>query len=256
MSPLEMQEKLVTPRIAAKMLESRFPGNRPISQHRVADYARMMADGEWDLTGDTIKFSREGELVDGQHRLSAVVQANTPVRMVVVRGVQSAAFGSIDVGRRRTAAQFLQGYKNAALVAAAVSGAFFCLPGVSQDTRVQVPRFQSVKDVLEAKPWIGALVSDIKCASGRISALSDKAVMVAAIMLTDKGYDRAGEFFCLVARGANLSLGSPEFILHRALISPRRRPGGGYVCIERYNLCVRHFLRWDSAQDKLHLEEL
>ena len=45
----------------------------------VTAYAEDMAAGRWKENGETIKFDSEGRLIDGQHRLAAVVKANTPI---------------------------------------------------------------------------------------------------------------------------------------------------------------------------------
>ena len=60
--------------------------------------------GEWQLTGEAIKLDDEGRVRDGQNRLHAIVQAGTPVRSVVARGVSEDAFDVMDTGRSRNAA--------------------------------------------------------------------------------------------------------------------------------------------------------
>jgi hypothetical protein len=61
-------------------------------------------------------------LVDGQHRLAAIVEADVPVEMTVFTEVAQGAFDVLDTGKRRNAADVLamEGEKSAVLLAAMV----------------------------------------------------------------------------------------------------------------------------------------
>jgi hypothetical protein len=61
-----------------------------------------MKAGQFLLTGDTIKFSREHVLSDGQNRLSACVRAGKRFRSHVVFGGSPEAFAVIDTNTPRT----------------------------------------------------------------------------------------------------------------------------------------------------------
>lgn len=76
--------------------------NRKLSEKKVQDYAKQMTDGEWVLNGEPIIFGKSGNLIDGQHRLRAVIYANATVQMLVVRGVNDEYFDSIDSGKSRS----------------------------------------------------------------------------------------------------------------------------------------------------------
>ena len=76
--------------------------NRKLSEKKVQDYAKQMTDGEWVLNGEPIIFGKSGNLIDGQHRLRAVIYANARVQMLVVRGVNDEYFDSIDSGKSRS----------------------------------------------------------------------------------------------------------------------------------------------------------
>lgn len=96
----------ITP-FRARQLLSFNEGNRRISHARVQQYAHEMKRGNWHLTGDTIKISQDKltgkiRLLDGQHRLEAIVLADVPVTTVVATGLSNAAFSVIDRGKTRT----------------------------------------------------------------------------------------------------------------------------------------------------------
>lgn len=77
---------LVTPKQAMEWLD-KSARNRTISQRRVSLYAAMMKRGDWYVTNAGIALNERDELIDGQHRLWAVVESETPTMMLVVRKV-------------------------------------------------------------------------------------------------------------------------------------------------------------------------
>lgn len=95
-----MKKILVTPAQAATWLRKTV-ANRPVSQATVAKYADDMRLGRWKYTGDTIKFDDAGNLMDGQHRLHAVVASKKEIVFAVVNEIEPQAFSCIDIGRSR-----------------------------------------------------------------------------------------------------------------------------------------------------------
>lgn len=93
----------VTPEMATTYLSQNIEKNRSINQNTVKNYARQMREGKWKLNGEAISFDNDGILINGQHRLSAVVKAGVPVPFVIVRGVDPSAFTTYDSGKNRTA---------------------------------------------------------------------------------------------------------------------------------------------------------
>lgn len=65
-------------------------------------YADQMKRNQWMMNGEAICFAEGGLLVNGQHRLNAIIKANVPVQILVVRGIQEDAFITFDNGRTRT----------------------------------------------------------------------------------------------------------------------------------------------------------
>lgn len=96
-----------TPEKAQEVLDFFNKGNRSTSTFYTTSYAKAMREGAWSDTGDTIKIDTEGRLVDGQHRLHALVEAGVTLPFLTVRGVDPAIFTELDQGFRRTASQFM-----------------------------------------------------------------------------------------------------------------------------------------------------
>lgn len=97
----------VTPEQAAKWL-SHNVANRTVRTARVREYAVAMTEGRWLYTADPIRFDEDGRLIDGQHRLMALVKAGVPIEMHVVRGLAREAQDKVDTGAARTASDALK----------------------------------------------------------------------------------------------------------------------------------------------------
>lgn len=77
--------------------------NRPHSEKGLLRYARAMKGGTWKLTGEPIIFSKSGNLLNGQHRLMACINAGISFPSVVIFGIDDDAFKFMDIGIARTA---------------------------------------------------------------------------------------------------------------------------------------------------------
>lgn len=102
-SAVSARQEVITPEIAAEMLAA-SKGNRHQRRWHVEWLASMMRRGEWRVTNQGIGFTRDGVLIDGHHRLSAVVKSGCTVQMLVALGLEPKVYLDIDQGRVRNAA--------------------------------------------------------------------------------------------------------------------------------------------------------
>lgn len=102
---MQIQIIEVTPRLAAEFLE-RNASNRRMRPGHVNALASVMAAGQFQSTHQGIAINTEGEVVDGQHRLAAIMRSGVSVRMPVAYGVNAEHYGHlmIDVGMNRSTA--------------------------------------------------------------------------------------------------------------------------------------------------------
>ncbi|MFJ8434340.1 hypothetical protein ACIQ9P_23850 [Kitasatospora sp. NPDC094019] len=100
------QKLKVTPEIAEIFL-SRNSVNRRLDKSHVQALVEAILRGEWQLTHQGIGFDRSGRLLDGQHRLHAIVEAGVPVEMFVWGGLSEDVFPVLDTVKRRSAADAL-----------------------------------------------------------------------------------------------------------------------------------------------------
>lgn len=76
--------------------------NRPIRTAWVRTLTTMILNDQWRLTHQGIAIDRDGRLVDGQHRLQAIISSGKTVPMMVTRGVDPESYGVLDCGARRS----------------------------------------------------------------------------------------------------------------------------------------------------------
>lgn len=96
----------VTPGLAQEMLR-RNPDNRNIKPSKAAQFTADMIAGRWAFNGEPLILSKEGLLNDGQHRLQGIIDANTPLSMVIVFGLERESRTTVDQGSARTAGDYI-----------------------------------------------------------------------------------------------------------------------------------------------------
>lgn len=113
----------VTPDIAVRWL-ARNTNNRKISPEYVEKHRSDILAGRWHFTGDAFRFDKDGTLLDGQHRLTALSQcpAGTVISALVITGLPTEAQSFMDLGKKRSAGDQLHliGIKNSTYIASVI----------------------------------------------------------------------------------------------------------------------------------------
>ncbi|MET7253454.1 hypothetical protein [Dyadobacter fermentans] len=101
---IDLQE--VSPALAEELLSGNV-SNRPLSKHHVSFLADQIKAGAWQVTGDPVKISSAGRVLDGQHRLHAIIQSGIPVQVFIASDVPDEVFTVLDTGKVRSAKDVL-----------------------------------------------------------------------------------------------------------------------------------------------------
>lgn len=212
----------VTPELAADWLGRKRP-NRNIRQRDVEKIARDIKDGRWQFNGDPIRFGLDGLLDDGQHRLSAVVLADTAVPMLVMRGLAVEARHTVDTGLNRRYYDMLAmaGHADASALAATTRRMWHWDRGLyvlhSASASIN-PSVQELDDYLEehndklvnAVAWGRTVYKDCHVSPTVFATL-------AMILPRAKKGKRSEEFLSKWISGASLEQGDPILLLRRRL---------------------------------------
>jgi len=106
MSAIKTSIVTVTPVMANAML-CHNTGNRTVREPNVQKYIKLLTNKEWKLTHQGIAFDVNGKLIDGQHRLMAIVRSGISAEMMVTHGLPTDSEQGMDQGARRSAADLL-----------------------------------------------------------------------------------------------------------------------------------------------------
>lgn len=242
----------VSPTVAERWL-GRNSQNRHIRQQWVTDLSRMMSDGEWMLNGESIKFATDGTLLDGQHRLHAVVTAGKTVPMLVVRGLAPVAQDTMDTGRARSAAHMLQikGYPNATNLAATARIVLIYNDGVREFIGSRKVSNRRIEQFAHGNVRLAVAASQSAQIS-RTFRMRPAIVGAAYYLLMRIDADATQEFFDRCADGVGLPAGSPILAL-RARVTANRE--------ERVNNPVEGdlsliFRAWNAWRQKRTMSQL
>ncbi len=247
--------------------------NRRFRPNKAAEYAEAMLRGEWTL-GDSIKFEVGDMLIDGQHRLMAVVIAGQTkpdiiVPFLVTYDMPPGADVNLDQGMRRSIPDMLQmrGEGNTLHLAAAIRLVYQYQQLQSGDPfnidvwrRRAFSRDQSFK-VLDENPGLRDALED----AGIIAKVVTRSAGTAAIYLIKQVWpaEQVDEFLSRLASGADLSAGSPILALRETYAHIKLHSRGAKrvagpedlaLFITAWNLYVKGKpraarFRWDPAVD-------
>ncbi len=208
----------VTPQLAQEWL-LRNEGNRPIQMHTVENYARLMADGLWELNGDTIRFDTDNILRDGQHRLAACVRANVTFTALVVHGIAARSQATMDQGRKRTANDILG--MNGIVNGAAIASTARMLHQWKSGTRLIGDFKNSGRNQLSASEvldWASqdellARANQVAGRTGMRAICNPRASSTLWYLCHEADADKCDDFFTALESGAGLKLGDPALTL-------------------------------------------
>ena len=98
----------LTPEDAREFLK-RNTNNRNIVRRHVERLRSDMIEGRWQYNASPIKFNHDLELLDGQHRLTALSECpeGTTIKFLVAYGIDTLARRTMDIGKTRSAADAL-----------------------------------------------------------------------------------------------------------------------------------------------------
>ncbi len=116
----------ITPELAESLLQRNIQ-NRRVKDQQVSTYvAQMLAGIFQSLNGQTIGIAGSlttGNLLDGQHRLLAIVKSGVTLPFLVVTGLPETVVSTIDIGAKRTTGDLfdMKGITNGRLMSATLA---------------------------------------------------------------------------------------------------------------------------------------
>jgi hypothetical protein len=212
---LDIKVETITPAAAEELFNGRAQ-NRNVVSRVVEKYAHDMEAGRWALNGQTIKISKSGRLLDGQHRCTAAVKTGIAFRAIVVRGLPDEVFDTLDVGQSRSLGQVLsdRGEKSGFALAAALHKLWLYEEG-TPTLHTRRGSHAELIQVLENNPDLRRSVH--LCVSKGRNMVPGSAGVVTHYLAAKVDAPKADEFIVSLGEGANLSKDSPVLALRELL---------------------------------------
>jgi hypothetical protein len=210
--------EVVTPEMAAEWL-GRNRHNRNMKRTVIDKVTGAISRGEWMINGEAPKFDWDGNLLDGQNRLAAVVESGRPIETLVVYGLDPTSQQTMDTGAKRSAADVLalRGEPNPFLLAATVPWVWRWYAGLSMHNHSPYPTPQQLVAALERHPEVRDHLQPAVKLHKKIRLTPSVGAFSHFLLHTEADAELAEGFFEGLNSGANLAGDSPILLLRRAV---------------------------------------
>jgi hypothetical protein len=213
------EEIRITPELAQHWLTFNT-SNRELTAAKIEQFRADMERGYWNDDGATIRFAY-GKLLDGQHRLKALLLAGVTLRMLVVFGLDSEVQVTIDTGRSRTPRDILSIEGLEPWSARTLGSAIHAIIAYEGGMPMYSPKVFTNRDVrnyyLENRGRLDATVYAINTFPRRHPTIPFARLMVLHYIFSKRDRDAAERFFDAFVYGAGLLKTSPIYHLRERL---------------------------------------
>ncbi len=214
----------ITPAMAEKWLENN-PKNRSLKEKRVSRLVTTIKKGQWQLNGDAIRIANNGMVIDGQHRLAAIMVAKKPCESMVIRGLSPNVMTTIDLGASRSMGDHLKIHGYAGAVYALAAAVTVCLNFKADGSYVDLKEKFSPDDALEFISDNKGILKSLEFLENKkeFQQLLPQSVSIATHYLFKKIHrEDAEKFFHFLITGEKLGGKSPILKLRSELILLRK----------------------------------
>lgn len=206
---------IMTPEWAESLLK-RNDENRDLKPKSLAKFKRDLLSGAWNVNGATVCVDWDGNLLDGQHRLLAIVQTGVSVELLLVEGLDPAVKVSIDSGSPRNLSDTLIMRKERC--AGTLNSTLRNLSLLRDQQSLAKNNFQyshqELLNLLNEKPAIrDAITLADKVRRDGYTHIPAAVLATAAFLFAEIDADDCDEFMVRLKDGADLSKGSPILAL-------------------------------------------
>ena len=216
---MEFKETEIGPDLAKSLLAT-TKVNRKIKSAVVKQYADAMRRGVWSLTSQGIVIDSEGTLIDGQHRLTAIVLTGITVPMLITSGVPKESQQVLDGGSKRSVSDNLSmydGLKKPKFVVAVARTIRALNVGYMEKSALDTTR-ETIAEYSGGIEWFQSLSMGM--------APQHAQIMAALIWVRKHGWrNDIDTFFAQLSTRVGLTLNSPVSALAMYVTNPKNMVG-------------------------------
>jgi hypothetical protein len=213
----------VGPAIAEKWL-AKNSDNRRVRKATIERYARDMASGEWVENGAAISFAEDGTLLDGQHRLWAVVESGATIQTLVARNLPARVQDTMDDGTKRTLGDTFNFHRveNSNTAAAIVRRVILWQQGYRTNQGTYQPTKAESLAALNDDPTISTAIEQA-CALSRRRLTSPSLIGLTWWLFWDIDEQACSDFWNGLHTGVGLDETSPIYIVREQIMRQNAR---------------------------------
>jgi hypothetical protein len=262
---VEFEVLTLTKELAEEFLTHLPERQRAQSERTIDKYAADLLSDQFPFTGDPIRFNADGELIDGQHRCTAVVESGVPVVALIIRGLGSDMIRFFDGGRTRRFPDDLRinGFANHTALAA-VTGrvwhwehgnyGYMGVPYVQNALYADTaPTRAQLWKTLQAHPELPDVVNHGQRLHTYVPNAPTSVTALMWWLLGQVDVDAREKFFHELTQGSGVN--GPEYpinVLHRTLTRriPQNEEREGHIWLAYY---IKAYNAWASGATMSHL---
>lgn len=226
----------IGPEQAAELLALNTNNYRRLNLKHVNDLAAEMAAGNWGFTGEPIIIGHDEHgtevLLDGQHRLSAIVVSRCTLPFVIIRGIAADMRTKIDIGKPRNSADELRhlGIRNCTETSSAATMVMRYEDGAYNSSKYHDKKYTKGYNVaahVMANRELYDAISDTS-SQYRHTGLNKSAVIAFYVIAMRAGNSQelVDSYLEAVKSGANLAVNSPAWAVREWALRRQIRSGG------------------------------
>lgn len=217
---IRLSMQYIDPPFASRLLATNPEHQRSISTANLRKIEQSIREDKFYMTGQPVIVDENGRLLDGQHRLQAVVNTGIGIWTVYVGHVPAEYFKFMDCGKARTFSDVLKttGHGATNTLAATVTRLAEYLRNPSSVGSAGIFAHSELLDVVEAAP---RLDDAIRAVAPCKHILSASQIAWLYYLAREADPEKADYFFRALATGDHLLRTSPIFLLRLRIINDR-----------------------------------
>lgn len=208
-----MSLEFITPALASEYLANGADSQRRLNGKRVTAMARDMQKGRWFQTGVPLGFNEEGKLVDGQHRLNALIASKVKgLEFYVQYNLSPDVISVLDTGGKRSTRDFfyMEGHSYANELASASRHIYVYMETGTFSTGRLVPTVNDQREILRAFPELEIYVKAYASQKLPLQFPASSLAALHCLFRTMGPKGKADEFMDALISGENLTKGDPR----------------------------------------------
>tara|TARA_R110000787_G_C13325316_1_gene436848 strand:- start:78 stop:872 length:795 start_codon:yes stop_codon:yes gene_type:complete len=220
---MKTEVRTITPVVATEMLKKNL-NNRKVSENHVRFLAEEMRNGNWLFDGQPLRFDEDNVLIDGQHRLNAIIKSQTSQNLLIVTGLKKESFKVMDTGKNRNAADALSinGEQYYSTIASCAKFIIMLKSGTSDRNRIgRTSNSNIVKWLDNNRAIVDHIKTSDKLKHAFSGVLTNTYIASFLFLFAENDAVASEDFMRKLCTGLDLSEKDPIFVLRRTLIKEK-----------------------------------